>query len=376
MKGRARIEAAFHPQGTRTFGAVLCYESIFIRDHWDQLTDRPWWHGYSPDIDQQMVWRREVIRAIGQDWFVLPGFYSHLDRQDMWIQAEPEGIFMVRGEAKRPLSKPQIGGWSPGAEVESIHPASPPTDKEAIDALIALPAGDPREVLSDGRGDLAVALLAEFGQELYPIRHVVAPLWSCYQLWGFEGWMAMIAQRPDLVRHACQRFQAKRIHEIHEAAALGAAGIWIEDCMTDMISPRAFAQLNLPFLQELVREIRGAGMQSIYYYCGNPDSKWELLFAVGADALSLEESKKGFQIDIEEAAGRAAGRGVLLGNLDAIHLLEKGSDGELEAEIHRQLVAGRRHGGRFIMSMGSPVTPGTSVQRVRRYCQLVHDWAG
>lgn len=71
-----------------------------------------------------------------------------------------------------------------------------------------------------------------------------------------------------------------------------------------MISPQAFTSLNLPFLHQLVEEIRAAGLKSTYSSCGNPAAHWERLLSVGADALALEESKKGFVIDIEEVAAR------------------------------------------------------------------------
>ena len=143
--------------------------------------------------------------------------------------------------------------------------------------------------------------------------------------------------------------------------------------MTDMIAPDTFERLHLPFVRRLVTEIRDAGLHSIYYYCGAPGDRWELLFAAGADALSLEEGKKGFQIDIEQVVERAAGRCAVLGNLDAIGVLQKGSEGELRAELARQIAAGRRNGGRFVTSIGSPVTPETPVERVRLYCELARE---
>jgi len=94
---------------------------------------------------------------------------------------------------------------------------------------------------------------------------------------------------------------------------------------------------------------------------------------VGADALAFEESKKSFRIDIEDVVERVRGRFVVFGNLDAIGLLERGSDAELRQEISRQIAAGRRNKGRFAMSLGSPVTPGTPVGRVKLYCELVHE---
>ena len=126
-------------------------------------------------------------------------------------------------------------------------------------------------------------------------------------------------------------------------------------------------------LRELIDEIRASGMKSIYYYCGSPDGKWEHLLALGADALSLEESKKHFTIDIEDLVGRVAGRCTLLGNLDAIGSLQDATDEQLRSEIARQIAAGRDNGGRFIMSLGSPVTPATPVRRVQQYCQIVRE---
>ena len=143
--------------------------------------------------------------------------------------------------------------------------------------------------------------------------------------------------------------------------------------MTDMVGPDAFGSLCVRFLIPLVEEIRAAGMKSIYYYCGDPTGKWDHLLSVGADALSLEESKKGWEIDIEDVVDRVGGRCTLLGNLDAMGLLQDGDDEELRAGVDRQVAEGRRNGSRFIASTGSPITPPTSVTRVRRYCDLVHE---
>jgi len=376
MTGRQKIEAAFSKDGTPEIPAVICYEGIFVRDHWEQLTSCPWWYQYAPDIGRQVAWRREVIARTGQDWFVLPAFYSRQQRQSLSIDIRANGVFQIdrhTGEEER-LAKPQVGGWSISGELHSVRPRHLAETLDEIDALISVPSGfDPNSAATDGSNDLAAELLKEFGEDLYPICHVSSPLWGTYNLWGFEGMMTMIAARPDLVKHACRRFLARSVYAVRAAATMGAAGIWIEECMTDMISPEAFAALNVPFVRSLVEEIRAEGLKSIYYFCGNPAGKWEHLMSVDADALSLEESKKGFVIDIEDVVEKVQGRCAVLGNLDAINILPNASEEQLRTEISRQIAAGRRNDSRFIMSLGSPVTPGTSVQRVRLYCDLVHE---
>jgi Uroporphyrinogen decarboxylase (URO-D) len=376
MNGRKKIEAALSMEGTREFAAVIPYEEIYIRDHWPQLTINPWWYSRSPDLEHQLAWRREAVARIGQDWMELPACASHAFRQEYQIRAGEQGVSLVSrltGEEFR-IKKPVVGGWESFDSASSGHAACLADSLAAIEEQIPLqPATDLLEIRAEGRGDLAQALLSEYGDSIYPMGGATSPLWKCYRLWGFTGLMEMIATRPALVEAACDRFLQNELNAVREAAALRAAGIWIEECLTDMIHPQDFELLNLPYVQALVEEIRSLGMKSIYYYCGNPAGKLTLLLASGADALSLEESKKGFSIDIAELAEFAGGRCALLGNLDAIDLLPHASEPALRAEIARQAAAGRRNGGRFVMSLGSPVTPGTSPERVRRYCQLVHE---
>ncbi|NCO35446.1 MAG: hypothetical protein AUJ92_17725 [Armatimonadetes bacterium CG2_30_59_28] len=376
MTGREKIEAAMSSEGTKEFPAVVCYTGIFIRDHWDALTDCPWWYQFSPDLDRQLEWRMDVIEKTGQDWFGLPAFMSHQEREDVRLDVRPDGVYRMSAGAggEEKLERPRVAGWAPPSTVQSIHPARPATTPNEIDRLIPAPVRRSREeFLAAGRTDLAARLLEKHGRTHYPTSSVASPLWHCYSVWGFEKMMTLVATRPDLVEYACQRNLAHCLQQLCEAAWLGVQGIWIEECLTDMIAPDAFARLNIPYVRRIVEEIRALGMHSIYYYCGDPAKKWDLILSIGADAISLEESKKGWRIDIEEVASRAQGRCAALGNIDAIDVLERGTDDQLRAEMRRQIIAGRRNGNRFILSLGSPPTPGTPVERVRRYCDLARE---
>ncbi len=93
-----------------------------------------------------------------------------------------------------------------------------------------------------------------------------------------------------------------------------------------------------------------------------------MLLDTGADALALGESKKHFTIDIADVADLVGGRMALFGNLDAIGLMESGTDADLECEIARQSEARIRNRRRFVMCVGSPITPRTPLTRVRAYC--------
>lgn len=177
---------------------------------------------------------------------------------------------------------------------------------------------------------------------------------------------------PDLIRYTSEKFLAQIMEQVSAAKLQGAVNIWIGDGFSDIISPDMFKDFSIAYMLPLIEEIRRLGLKSIYYYTGNPARKLELIIGSGADAIAFEESKKGFDTDMIEIADAVKGRSALLGNIDSISVMQDGSDDELKAEILRQLDSAKMNKNRFVMSIGSPLTPSTSVDKVRLYCDLVH----
>ncbi|MEW6354771.1 MAG: uroporphyrinogen decarboxylase family protein [Planctomycetota bacterium] len=375
MTAREKMLAAFSPSGAPEVPATICYEGIMVRDHWEEVTDRPWWFHHSYDLDEQMQWRRDLVARVPQDWIQSPPCASREQRRIWRLDVRPGGVFWVntRTGREQQLKRPAVSGWSEGRALHSHHPARLIETVAEINEQIPTPPDiDAHAFVEQGRDDLALQIRKEF-PDLCLLGGATSPLWQCYGVWGFEGMMTMIADRPDLVEHACRRALPEELNRVRQDAACGADAVWIEECFTDMVSPDAFRRLNLPFIRAIADEVRALGMKSVYYFCGNPAGKWDLLLDAGADALSLEESKKGFDIDIEDVVNHVQGRCTVFGNLDAINLLPNGTEARLRAEIERQIAAGRCNGGRFIMGLGSPVTPETPIERVRLYCEMAHE---
>jgi len=59
----------------------------------------------------------------------------------------------------------------------------------------------------------------------------------------------------------------------------------------------------------------------------------------------------------------------LFGNVDPVGILQDASSAGLEAEVARQIEAGRRARG-FILSTSSPITPATPLARVQQFINL------
>jgi hypothetical protein len=374
MNGRQKMEAAFSERGTSEVPAVLsCYEDIYQRDHWDNLTQCRWWHREAPGVETQMLWRREALENTPEDWFRLPFCPPAEARRNQHVEETPDGVFLVdrKTGARKELHRPPVGDWP---EHGYAAPAHPPESPEAIDRAVPIPhEDDVTYVRAEGRDAVARALLAEFGRERLPTHRTSTPLLRCADLWGFDGMMLNIRSRPDLVARACGRYLEQSKATMRRAALLGAKAIWVVDGLGDMISPADYFRLGVPFLRELLAEIRRLGRVGVWYFTGSPAGKWDIILSAGADALAFEDAKKGWDVDVVEVARKLEGRSVLFGNLNAIEVLQNGTDEELKAEIKRQLAAAPINGGRFVMSIGSPITPGTPVERVKLYCKLVHE---
>jgi hypothetical protein len=373
MTGRERILSAFSREGASEVGVVAAYENIFIRDHWPVLTSVPWWYAFSGLADEEVSWSTDFFTRSGLEWLTVWPCPSRAERSRYLYEQREGAVWLVdRGTGGgEQLAEPMPGGTNT-ASASSKHTnlESLPRTRHQVDALVPpTPLFEWDKFLAEGRNDTAVAISETLDLLLYG--HISSPIWALYGLLGYEGMMVFLGQSPELASYTGRKILAGVVQSVRMISALGAEAVWIEECLTDQISPELFRDLNVPLLRECVEEIRALGMKSVYYYCGDPNDRFEDIMDVGADAIHFEESKKDFTVDIGEVVRRVNGRCVVFGNLDAISVLQNGSEEVLRSEIRRQLEAGRRNGGRFIMSTGSPITPGTSVERVRLYTDLV-----
>ncbi len=374
MDPRLKILSAFQPEGTTEFGVVASYEELFLRDQYGAITDVPWW---APWVDGTKAARvaQDFAARSGLEWYSVWACPSRHERARQRVDLRSNGAWLINtitGEETH-LPEPTVSGTdSPIATSRHTDLEALPATRNAMDALIPIvPPFERKQFLTEGRQDAAFAVRRS--TDLLTYSHISSPLWSLYSLLGFEGMMVLLAENPALAAYACQRLLSNLREDIRLIAALGAKAVWIEECLTDQIHPALFRQLNLPILRQIVEAIRAWGMKSIYYFCGDPWTRMDAILQVGADGLHFEESKKGFKIDIDDVVEAVQGHCVVFGNLDAIGILQDGSEAELRAEIARQIQAGRRNGSRFVMSTGSPITPGTPVERVRLYANLVKE---
>jgi uroporphyrinogen-III decarboxylase len=226
-------------------------------------------------------------------------------------------------------------------------------------------------MLQSGRFDYAATVIKAFGTTHFVFASIGAPFWGLYSYFGFYEMMTNLVERPELVELLLERLTLHHLEYLKAYAAVGIDGVWIEDCYSsaDLISLNQFRRFAAPYVKRLIDAIHNLGMKSIYYFCGDVSDRLEDLVAMQPTCLSLEESKKGFVIDIASVDCAVCGKVCLFGNVDAIGVLQNGTQEQMAKEIERQVIVGRRS-GRFVLSLGSPVTPRTHLTKVRGFVEL------
>jgi uroporphyrinogen-III decarboxylase len=219
----------------------------------------------------------------------------------------------------------------------------------------------------DAQGVFEVTkILAERAGDRLPISCIApTPFWSTYGLLGFQGMMVMMREEPELFTYLMERRGRQRMEMLKGLARAGVQYVWLEECLSsaDLISPRDYERFAFATAGPTIAEAKLLGLTVILYYCGDVISRLPWLKRLGMDALAVEESKKGFTVDIADVIAGVDGACCVFGNVDAVQVMFEGTPEAIQAEVHRQLTLGQQARG-FVLCQGSPFTLDTPPSKV------------
>lgn len=382
MSGRKRMFQAITEGVSEEVPVVLPYIGIFLRDHWEEITTKPWWIQNSWDLKSRIRVIKDLEDKTDIDWiscFLCPPLVWRNSHKIKVVngQAYLVGTYPPYQGSIEIIQRPPPGGiqdtplrsFSTDTR-EDAYLSKPIIESERdIDKYITVLQAD--DLIESGMLDYAKETVKQFNPRRFIHAYASSPLWMAYSYFGFKGLIINLYRKPKLIRYLLEKISMRQKEMIKAFFLVGVDGIWITECLcsADVISLTHFKRFALPYTSELISEIRKYKMKSIYYHCGDVRDRLELLVAAEPDCISLEESKKNFTVNLEWVDKVVNGRTCIFGNLDSVNFLQNGAFKELEIELKRQIKIGRKY-GRFVMSLGSPVTPLTSMSRVREYVDL------
>jgi hypothetical protein len=216
---------------------------------------------------------------------------------------------------------------------------------------------------------LARTLLARYRGQLPLYYGCSSPYNTLLGLLGFQGMMHGLAERPEMVHRILESRLPRPSARLAALQRLGVGVMFVEECLAsaDVISPRMYREFVFPYTRQALQFYEDRGFRTVLYFSGNLMPLLEDLRALPFTALSFEEDRKGYGIDLAEVRRVLGPDRVLFGNLDAL-FVEQAPDEKLVEAVRRQIeTAGAE--GYFVVSLGSPFTPATSLDRVRLICE-------
>ena len=373
MTSKERVHAALEGRPVDRMPVGVMYGCLYEQDHFSELTGRPQWHMHKW-LNASPEEYLEVFRLMGEkapfDILNPVSAPSRESRQGVEFVELDGKVYRHDGRQRHEVAPPTTPGHARDYHANETQAVS---DKRDVDEQVVVVNAE--DAIATGVNDYLDAVVAALGKDHFILAGgLTGTIWSCGEYVGQTNLLAMLIEKPDLVEYLSRKILACNIETIRRIAAAGVDAIWIDDATatSDMISVEHYERFSLPYITEMVAEIRNQGCKAILIYFGGVMDRLEQIAAAGADALAPEASMKNYTNDIDEIAERIGDRVSLFGNIDPFGVLERASDEALAAEIARQAAAGRKARG-FVMCTGSPITPGTPLARVRRFIELARE---
>ncbi|MFO7697334.1 MAG: uroporphyrinogen decarboxylase family protein [Anaerolineae bacterium] len=318
------------------------------RQAWEGLGEAPDW-----------IWAQQKFPASA--WLAQCVVRREGDR--LWRVHLPSG-------QREELTAPRV----PDDSTTDIWQQPTPQTRSEVDRLI--PAITTAGLLEEGTLALARNIVTEMGLQYFVYGKLSAPFWTSYSLLGFDGLMTLPRENPALFDYMLERQLARALETARAYAEIGVHGVFVEECLTsaDIISPAMYDRFVYPSDQILLREFRRLGLPVIFYMTGDVIPRLERISELAPAALVVEESKKGFRLDLAEVAARLGERMAVFGNLDATQVKDWG-DEEMSARIREQVVAARPARG-FVTGIGSPFPLDTPRDRVTALIRIARQVNG
>jgi uroporphyrinogen-III decarboxylase len=363
---RAAYERKVSASGVRPVGAVtidhaedsrLRAEAI-LRAH-EVLAEQPDWIHTHPAETRDWAERGEMRFEEGR-WLYVDGQSGEMLDMD-----EPGRLMLPTATRYAyPTRTATTDIWDGSAGLDT---------RANVDALVPIRSTD--ELASQGVFDATKILARQVGDRL-PLSCIApTPFWATYGLLGFQGMMVMMRQEPDLFAYLMERRGQQRLELLAGQAVAGVRYLWLEECLSsaDLISPRDYERFAFATTGPYIAEAKRLGLTVILYYCGDVIPRLPWLKRLGMDALAVEESKKGFSVDIADVIAGVDGACCVFGNVDAVQVMLDGTRETIQTEVHRQVRLGRQAKG-FVLCQGSPFTLDTPPEKVGWFVQCARQF--
>ncbi len=211
-------------------------------------------------------------------------------------------------------------------------------------------------------------------KDVYVVPGLGAFLEVVWQTFGFENYVKLLFEHPDFIDRVTkdrEEFTRELLEILVEKYNIEAAWVWDDQAYGTgpFLSPRQFKRLIYPRLKNLVSYCHQNGVKVMLHTCGNINKILSEIIDTGIDGLNpLQPTANMNPFQIKRDYGDKV---TIIGNVDTIHLLAKGTPEEVE-EYTKKLIIHCAPGGGLIVASGHSINPAVSYDNYRAMIDTVY----
>jgi len=264
ITGKEKIMASMGEGLTSDFPVVIPYIDIFLRDHWYEITNEPWWSTQADDIETQLNINKNLQEKLDLDWISCDICHSRKWRRAYKVEVQNDRVFLVNGltGVKKEVFKPAPGGFQ---SIVTRYKQPLIRSIEDVDKYVKIEYA--KDLHRQGKLDYVKAVLERFGSKKFVFSSIGSPNEFLSDHFGITNMAINLYRNPKLVEYLIDKFLARNLELLGSYASAGVHGIFVEDCLPlDMISPAHFRRFALPSTKIFLSEIKRLGMKSVIYW--------------------------------------------------------------------------------------------------------------
>ncbi|NCO42970.1 MAG: hypothetical protein COZ06_12020 [Armatimonadetes bacterium CG_4_10_14_3_um_filter_66_18] len=212
---------------------------------------------------------------------------------------------------------------------------------------------------------------SHFGERVCVVGRVAAPFSSAGLLYGLEATMMLMLEDPGLLNATCDFFVDLQTQFGLAQYEAGAHALWVGDCnaMSNLISLRHYDEFAFEPCRRLIGTLNEAGLTFLHNSEERP-AYLEREVDLGASIVSVGPGG-----DIVATKEAFHGRQAVMGNLDPIEVVQKGTP-EQVAEKTRAMVEACKPGGGYAFNPGEMIPRETPPENLRAMVAAVREVGG
>ncbi len=218
------------------------------------------------------------------------------------------------------------------------------------------------EIMELGYADHVIKIAAEYGKEVFIAVHIPSAICEIFDpttgYLGFEAGLMAFNDYPEEMQYFLYRCYEEQLEWAKAYIKAGAHAFIISESFisADLVSPQIYKKFMKHIHSDYFMEIKNYGLIPMCMFWGNVNPLLKDYSETNVMAILVEESKKGFVLNINKIREQIGEKVCVFGNIDSLYLLREGSHKDIKNEAISQAEGAKYN---FITSNGSPIALGT-----------------